>query len=69
MHALLMVRDIVRPLISPKRRTSSCCRLTTKARPARPLRHRAMDVRAPYDVHEIIGRIVDGSALHEFKSR
>jgi 3-methylcrotonyl-CoA carboxylase beta subunit len=28
-----------------------------------------MDVRAPYDVHEVIGRIVDGSALHEFKPR
>ncbi|PTQ12433.1 methylcrotonoyl-CoA carboxylase [Sphingomonas oleivorans] len=25
------------------------------------------DVRAPYDVHEVIGRIVDGSELHEFK--
>src|SRR6478752_2599340 len=26
------------------------------------------DVRAPYDVHEIIARIVDGSEFHEFKS-
>jgi len=25
------------------------------------------DVRTPYDVHEVIGRIVDGSQLHEFK--
>jgi 3-methylcrotonyl-CoA carboxylase beta subunit len=25
------------------------------------------DVRTPYDVHEVIGRIVDGSELHEFK--
>jgi 3-methylcrotonyl-CoA carboxylase beta subunit len=25
------------------------------------------DVRAPYDVHEIIARIVDGSEFHEFK--
>ena len=25
------------------------------------------DVRAPYDVREVIGRIVDGSELHEFK--
>jgi 3-methylcrotonyl-CoA carboxylase beta subunit len=25
------------------------------------------DVRAPYDVHEVIARIVDGSELHEFK--
>lgn len=26
------------------------------------------DVRAPYDVHEVIARIVDGSDFHEFKS-
>ena len=25
------------------------------------------DVRAPYDVREVIARIVDGSELHEFK--
>ncbi|MDB5693833.1 MAG: methylcrotonoyl-CoA carboxylase, partial [Alphaproteobacteria bacterium] len=25
------------------------------------------DVRTPYDVHEVIGRIVDGSDFHEFK--
>ena len=26
------------------------------------------DVRQPYDVHEVVRRIVDGSALHEFKA-
>src|SRR3546814_4789881 len=26
------------------------------------------DVRAPYDVHEVIARIVDGSEFHEFKA-
>jgi 3-methylcrotonyl-CoA carboxylase beta subunit len=26
------------------------------------------DVRAPYDVHEVIGRIVDASEFHEFKA-
>src|SRR3546814_16851788 len=26
------------------------------------------DVRAPYDVHEVIGRIVDDSAFHEFQA-
>ena len=26
------------------------------------------DVRAPYDVHEVIARLVDGSAFHEFKA-
>ena len=25
------------------------------------------DVRAPYDVHEVIARLVDASELHEFK--
>jgi acetyl-CoA carboxylase carboxyltransferase component len=27
------------------------------------------DTRVPYDVHEVIARIVDGSRLHEFKAR
>jgi 3-methylcrotonyl-CoA carboxylase beta subunit len=27
------------------------------------------DVRAPYDVHEVIARIVDGSEFHEFKAQ
>ena len=27
------------------------------------------DTRKPYDVHEVIARIVDGSAFHEFKAR
>ncbi len=27
-----------------------------------------VDVRAPYDVHEVIARIVDGSEFHEFKA-
>src|SRR3546814_566357 len=26
------------------------------------------DVRAPYDVHEVIARVVDGSEFHEFKA-
>jgi 3-methylcrotonyl-CoA carboxylase beta subunit len=28
-----------------------------------------LDTRKPYDVHEVISRIVDGSELHEFKAR
>ena len=27
------------------------------------------DTRVPYDVHEVIARLVDGSRLHEFKPR
>ena len=68
-HALLIVRDIVgrlnlaeRPLIERKA--------------PRPPRHDPrelaaivpIDVREPYDVHEVIGRIVDDSDFSEFKA-
>ena len=68
-HALTIVRDIVATL--------------GRAKPAdidlaepRPPKFDAeelygivpTDVRAPYDVHEVIARIVDGSELHEFKA-
>jgi 3-methylcrotonyl-CoA carboxylase beta subunit len=66
-HALTIVRDIVSTL-QPQ---SSAIEL----REPRPPLFDAEelygiipeDVRAPYDVHEIIARIVDGSELHEFK--
>ncbi len=67
-HALTIVRDIVSTL-QPQ---SSAIEL----REPRPPLFDAEelygiipeDVRAPYDVHEVIARIVDGSELHEFKS-
>ena len=67
-HALTIVRDIVATL-QPEAGAS------LELRDARPPRFSAdelygvipKDVRAPYDVHEIIARIVDGSELHEFK--
>jgi len=67
-HALTIVRDIVSTL-QPQ---SSAIEL----REPRPPLFEAEelygiipeDVRAPYDVHEIIARIVDGSELHEFKA-
>ena len=67
-HALLIVRDIVATLQPPSPAT------VNRAEP-RPPRHDPAelygivpsDVRAPYDVHEVIARIVDGSELHEFK--
>lgn len=67
-HALLLVRDIAGTLNSvksvdidlkqpqpPKLDAEDLCGLIPD------------DVRSPYDVREVIGRIVDGSELHEFK--
>ncbi|RST30558.1 methylcrotonoyl-CoA carboxylase [Sphingomonas ginkgonis] len=66
-HALTIVRDIMSTL--PEQQP---------ALPSREPRPPAFDpeelygiipedVRAPYDVHEVIARIVDGSEFHEFK--
>jgi 3-methylcrotonyl-CoA carboxylase beta subunit len=68
-HALLIVRDIVGRLNAPKR-------VDIELQPPRPpaldpsdlYEIIPRDVRAPYDVREVIKRIVDDSALHEFKS-
>lgn len=67
-HALTIVRDIV-STFQPDRRPE-----VNLADP-RPPRHDSAelyglipnDVRAPYDVREVIARIVDGSEFHEFK--
>ena len=68
-HALTIVRDIVSML--PANRTPDVA-----LRDPRPPRHEIgdlagiipADVRAPYDVHEVIARLVDASEFHEFKS-
>ncbi|RIA45747.1 3-methylcrotonyl-CoA carboxylase beta subunit [Hephaestia caeni] len=68
-HALTIVRDIVSTL--PANRTPDIA-LTDP----RPPRYPAddlygiipEDVRAPYDVHEVIARLVDGSEFNEFKA-
>ena len=68
-HALLIVRDIVATLPPPSP-------ATVNRQPPRPPKFAAeelygivpQDVRAPYDVREVIARIVDGSELHEFKA-
>jgi 3-methylcrotonyl-CoA carboxylase beta subunit len=68
-HALLIVRDIVATLNRPKA-------VDIDLAAPRPPRLDPWDlysilptdVRAPYDVHEVIARIVDGSELHEFKA-
>jgi len=68
-HALTIVRDIVSTL--PDDRAPDIA-----MRGPRPPKFDAEelyaiipdDVRAPYDVHEVIARIVDGSEFHEFKA-
>ncbi len=67
-HALTIVRDIVSHLGSQK--------VSDTFSVPRPPKYDADelygiipdDVRAPYDVHEVIARIVDGSEFHEFKA-
>jgi 3-methylcrotonyl-CoA carboxylase beta subunit len=69
-HALTIVRDIVSTLGSPAEAGAQVAQ-----RDPRPPAYNAEelygiipdDVRAPYDVHEIIARIVDASEFHEFK--
>ncbi|WAT16936.1 methylcrotonoyl-CoA carboxylase [Aurantiacibacter sp. MUD11] len=67
-HALTIVRDIVSHLGASEG-------AQVELREPRPPKFDAEDlysiipddVRAPYDVHEVIARIVDGSEFHEFK--
>ncbi len=68
-HALTIVRDIVSHLGANEG-------FKIETRDPRPPKYDAEelygiipdDVRAPYDVHEVIARIVDGSEFHEFKA-
>jgi 3-methylcrotonyl-CoA carboxylase beta subunit len=67
-HALAIVRSIVAKLNTTKNIDLDV------AEPVEPKLHPEDlygiipdDVRTPYDVHEVIGRIVDGSDFHEFK--
>ena len=68
-HALTIVRDIVSHL-GPRHEHG------LPLKPPRPPKFPPEelyavipdDVRAPYDVHEVIARIVDGSEFHEFKA-
>ena len=82
-HALTIVRDIVSHLQGPptlslsKGGAASCFDKLSMGgmRDPRPPKFDADDlyaiipddVRAPYDVHEVIARLVDGSEFHEFK--
>jgi 3-methylcrotonyl-CoA carboxylase beta subunit len=68
-HALLIVRDIVGRLNRPRV-------LDIEIKAPRPPQHDPYelydiipaDVRAPYDVREVVKRLVDGSELQEFKA-
>jgi 3-methylcrotonyl-CoA carboxylase beta subunit len=68
-HALLIVRDIVGRLNRPK-----CVDIEITAPRPPKLDSRGIydiipgDVRAPYDVRDVIRRIVDDSEMHEFKA-
>src|SRR6187455_2914597 len=69
-HALTIVRDIVSHL-----GTENGAGIETRE-PRPPLYDPEElysiipeDVRAPYDVHEVIARLVDGSEFHEFKAQ
>ncbi len=69
-HALAIARQAVATLNKDKA-------LPVQTQPARPPLYPAeelygvipTDVRKPYDVREVIARIVDGSEFHEFKAR
>ncbi|MBP6581814.1 MAG: methylcrotonoyl-CoA carboxylase [Sphingorhabdus sp.] len=68
-HALTIVRDIVSHLGANEG-------FKVETREPRPPKYDPQelfgiipeDVRAPYDVHEVIARLVDGSEFHEFKA-
>ena len=68
-HALTIVRDIVSTL--PPQRVPDINMAdprVPKYDPAELYGIVPQDVRAPYDVHEVIARLVDGSEFHEFKA-
>ncbi|MBM6576660.1 methylcrotonoyl-CoA carboxylase [Microvirga sp. SRT01] len=68
-HALTIVRDIVATL-PPQHESDVNLRAPVEPRfPTEDLYGIVpQDVRAPYDVHEVIARLVDGSEFHEFKA-
>ena len=69
-EALRMVRNIVENLnISPKHRLDASRPEEPAHDPEQLLGVIPKDNRTPYDVREVISRIVDGSRFHEFKQR
>jgi 3-methylcrotonyl-CoA carboxylase beta subunit len=67
-HALSIVRDIVANLNTVKEVDIDLAEpVPPKLDPEGAYGVIPDDVRTPYDVHEVIARIVDGSEFHEFK--
>ncbi|MDR6971009.1 carboxyl transferase domain-containing protein [Leifsonia shinshuensis] len=67
-HALAIVRDIVATLPPPAEPAWQVLPATAPAADPDELYGVVpVDVQAPYDVHEVIARIVDGSGFEEFK--
>jgi 3-methylcrotonyl-CoA carboxylase beta subunit len=75
-HALTIVRDIISHCAPVKAGAGDAAPAFAGVREPRPPKYDAEelygiipdDVRAPYDVREVIARIVDGSEFHEFKA-
>ena len=68
-HALTIVRDIVSTL-QPQAQTAVNLQQPKPPKFASEELYGIVpsDVRAPYDVHDVIARLVDGSEFHEFKA-
>ncbi|PNI07440.1 methylcrotonoyl-CoA carboxylase [Arthrobacter sp. AFG7.2] len=67
-HALQIIRDIVSTLPPPAPPAWQVqAAVEPAAEPAELYGAVPTDVNAPYDVHEVIARLVDGSRFHEFK--
>jgi len=68
-HALTIVRDVVSHLGPRHAHGLNIQEAREPKYPAEDLYSIIPeDVRAPYDVHEVIARLVDGSEFHEFKA-
>jgi 3-methylcrotonyl-CoA carboxylase beta subunit len=68
-HALTIVRDIVSHLGNKSGTVPDLLNPRAPRYDAEELYGIVpQDVRAPYDVHEVIARLVDGSEFHEFKA-
>jgi len=68
-HALTIVRDIVSTLPPQTLPPVNLAEVRAPLYPAEDLYGVVpQDVRAPYDVREVIARLVDGSEFHEFKA-
>ena len=68
-HALRIVRDIVATLPRPAAPAGTSHRRRARRGPGGALRRGPHGRQRPYDVREVIARLVDGSRFHEFKAK